>query len=66
METFTRDEMRKLIDFFKTPEGRKFAAGQSELTKRTPVLRAHPYVRDGDNPENALNRSSGDIILFII
>lgn len=41
LETFTRDELRKLIDFFKTPEGKKFAAGQSDLTKRTLALRAH-------------------------
>ena len=33
--------MRKLIDFFKTPEGKKFAASQSGLTKRTLALRAH-------------------------
>ena len=41
LETFTRDEMKKLIDFFKTPEGKKFAASQSRLTKRTLALRAH-------------------------
>ena len=41
LETFTRDEMKKLIDFFKTPEGKKFAASQSDLTKRTLALRAH-------------------------
>jgi len=40
LETFTRDEMRKLIDFFKTPEGKKFAASQSALTKRSLALRA--------------------------
>ncbi|MBQ6352341.1 MAG: DUF2059 domain-containing protein [Lentisphaeria bacterium] len=45
LETFTRDEMRKLIDFFKTPEGKKFAASQSELTKRTLALRAQRMHR---------------------
>lgn len=41
LETFTRDELKKLIDFFNTPEGKKFAASQSELTHRTLALRAH-------------------------
>ena len=41
LETFTRDELKKLIDFFNTPEGKKFAASQRELTHRTLALRAH-------------------------
>ena len=41
LETFTRDELKKLIDFFNTPEGKKFAASQPELTHRTLALRAH-------------------------
>ena len=45
LETFTRDELKKLIDFFKTPEGKKFAASQSELTRRTLELRAHRMHR---------------------
>ena len=40
LETFTRDELKKLIDFFNTPEGKKFAASQPELTHRTLALRA--------------------------
>ena len=40
LATFTRDEMKKLIDFFKTPEGRKFAANQAALNHQALALRA--------------------------
>lgn len=39
--TFTRDEMRKIIDFFHTPEGKKFAASQAALHRNSMALRAH-------------------------
>ena len=38
--TFTRDEMRKLIDFFHTPEGKKYAANQAALHHNAMALRA--------------------------
>lgn len=34
LETFTRDELKKLIDFFKTPVGKKFARNQHRMLKR--------------------------------
>ena len=40
LATFTRDEMKKLIDFFKTPEGRKYAASQAALNHQAMALRA--------------------------
>ena len=40
LATFTRDEMRKIIDFFKSPEGRKFAASQGSLHRNSMALRA--------------------------
>ena len=39
--TFTRDEMRKIIDFFHTPEGKKFAANQAALLHNAMAIRAH-------------------------
>ena len=46
LETFTRDEMRKIIDFFHSPAGRKLAASQSDLTRRTLALRADRIHRN--------------------
>ena len=36
---FTRDELKKIIDFFKTPEGRKLAASHTELMHKSMELR---------------------------
>ena len=36
---FTRDELRKIIDFFHTPEGRKLAANHTELMHKSMELR---------------------------
>ena len=44
--TFTRDEMRKIIDFFKTPEGKKFAASQTALHRNSMALRADRIHRN--------------------
>jgi len=46
LATFTRDEMRKLIDFFKTPAGKKLAASQADLTRHTLALRADRIHRN--------------------
>ena len=46
LQTFTRDEMRQLIDFFKTPAGRKFAASQSGLSRSALALRADRIHRN--------------------
>lgn len=46
LATFTRDEMRKMIDFFKTPEGKKLAASQAGLTRNTLALRADRIHRN--------------------
>ena len=40
LATFTRDELKKLIDFFKSPEGKKYAASQAALNHRALELRA--------------------------
>lgn len=34
LEMFTRDELRKLAEFFRTPAGKKFAHNQAELMRR--------------------------------
>ena len=36
---FTRDELKKIIDFFKTPEGKKLAASHTELMHKSMELR---------------------------
>ena len=36
---FTRDELAKIIDFFKTPEGRKLAANHTKLMNKCMELR---------------------------
>ena len=36
---FTRDELKKIIDFFKTPEGKKLAASHTELMQKSMELR---------------------------
>ena len=46
LATFTRDEMKKLIDFFKTPEGKKFAASQAALNHQALALRAERIHRN--------------------
>ena len=39
LETFTRDELKKLIDFFKTPVGKKYARNQNDMLKHCLELR---------------------------
>ena len=46
LATFTRDEMKKLIDFFKTPEGKKFAASQAALNHQALAIRADRIHRN--------------------
>ena len=46
LETFTRDEMRKIIDFFNSPEGKKLAASHAGLNHRTLELRADRINRN--------------------
>ena len=46
LATFTRDEMKKLIDFFRTPEGKKFAAHQARLNHHAMALRADRIHRN--------------------
>ena len=46
LAAFTRDEMRKIIDFFHTPEGKKLAACHAGLTRRTLALRADRINRN--------------------
>lgn len=36
---FTRDELKKIIDFFKSPEGRKLAASHTDLMQKSMELR---------------------------
>ena len=43
---FTRDELKKIIAFFKTPEGKKLAASHTELMNKSMELREK---RIGDN-----------------
>lgn len=46
LETFTRDEMKKLIDFFKSPVGRKYAKHQGDIARSTLALRARNLHRN--------------------
>lgn len=46
LATFTRDEMRKIIDFFHTPEGKKYAANQAALRHNSMALRADRIHRN--------------------
>ena len=46
LATFTRDEMRKIIDFFRTPEGKKYAANQAALRRNSMALRADRIHRN--------------------
>ena len=46
LATFTRDEMKKLIDFFRSPEGKKFAANQAKLNHHALALRAERIHRN--------------------
>ena len=46
LATFTRDEMKKLIAFFQTPEGKKFAANQAALNHQALAIRADRIHRN--------------------
>jgi len=64
LETFTRDELRKLIDFFKTPAGRKYAANQNKLMRKSFELRERQIHDNMDelhaHVEKALNNAKQD------